>query len=118
MQGLGPIIVVHGGASEDERRNDLWQYDTYQNIWTEAFPDDNGGIERRELHQMVDVNGKMMIHGGAADLGVDGVQRYVVSDVWEFLPCICMAVSPTARNAPVVRSIATMEGASTTTLSL
>ena len=90
MQGLGPIIIVHGGASESEGRNDLWQYDTYQNIWTEAFPGDNGGMERRELHQMVDVNGKMMIHGGAADLGVDGVQRYVVSDVWEFLPCICM----------------------------
>ena len=91
MLGLGPILLVHGGSVEGNGRNDLWQYDTYQNIWTEVLADGNGVMERRALHQMAYVNGKMMIHGGVVDSPEDsGVQQYVVGDVWEFLPCICM----------------------------
>ena len=43
--------------------------------------------------------------------------RMVLMFSW-VLPCICWACRPTAMTLPVVRSMATMLGSSTTTLSL
>ena len=97
MIGLGPILVLHGGATASGRLNDLWQYDSVQERWIEVFGDSSSGIRRRQLHQMVDFQGKIMIHGGAADVLVGSeVQQYIVRDAWVFVPCICLLPGTTS----------------------
>jgi hypothetical protein len=88
MVAIGPLFFVHAGMTMSSRLNDLWQYDTSQHLWFQVF---NSTTSRRFLHQMVVLDGKIMIHGGTADMQVGlEVQQYIANDAWLFLPCACL----------------------------
>ena len=116
LKGLPPeqrIASVKQYIATDENAREALKF-TMGN-WTERS---DGANNRPVKPGMLLINSRIMCSEATKSAMTPSFSGRMVRMLSCVLPCICMAVSPTARNAPVVRSIATMEGASTTTLSL
>jgi len=81
---VGTKIIIIGGFSTAQRRNDVWAFDTTDNSWAKLKADDDGSVEdtdypkRRYYQSQSTIGTKVIIFGGEDSLSLKR------NDVWAF----------------------------------